>query len=162
METFRFLELVEKEHGFELYQAFRDEIDWIIGGKDGTYWFIIMKDQSVKETYVGTLKDGVWTDRRIKGKGKRKSTKEMPAESTIKRIEKRAYFMQDAEWVKDRDPRFVEDAHPHYHYVYGIGDKALDVSKAYGVSIGYSDLADLSAGFRLRYLYTGDEVGIPK
>ena len=32
--------------------------------------------------------------------------------------------------------RFME-LHPHYHYVYGIGDKALDVSEKYGVSIGY-------------------------
>ena len=85
----------------------------------------------------------------------------MPAGSTIKRIEERAYFMQDAEWVTDRTPRTVEDAHPHYHYTYGIGDKALDVSEAYGVSIAYSDLKDPAAGFHLRYLYTGEEVEIP-
>ena len=161
MDNYRFLELVEKEKGFEFYQAFRDEVDWIIGGKDDTVWFAVMEDQSVKETYIGILKDGVWTDRRIKGKGKRKSVKEMPAGSTIKRVEKRAYFMQDEAWVKDRKPRLIEDAHPHYHYVYGIGDKALDVSEAYGVSIAYSDLKDPEAGYHLRYLYTGEEVEIP-
>lgn len=161
MDNYRFLELVEKEKGFEFYQAFRDEMDWIIGGKDDTVWFAVMEDQSVKETYIGILKDGVWTDRRIKGKGKRKSVKEMPAGSTIKRVEKRAYFKQDEAWVKDRKPRFIEDAHPHYHYVYGIGDKALDVSEAYGVSISYSDLKDPEAGYHLRYLYTGEEVEIP-
>ncbi len=161
MKNCRFQGLVEKEQGFEFCQAFRDEVDWIIGGKGDTFWFIIMKDQAVKETFIGTLKDGVWTDRRIKGKGKRKSTKEMPAGSTVRRIEKRAYFMQDAEWVKDRKPRLIEDACPHYHYVYGIGDKALDVLEAHGVSIGYSDLADLSAGFHLRFLYTGEEVEMP-
>ena len=161
MENYRFLELAEKENGFEFYQAFRDEVDWIIGGKNGTFWFAVSKDQSVKETYIGKLKDGVWTDCRIKGKGKKRDVKEMPAGSTIQRIEERAYFMQDAEWVRDRKPRLVEDAHPHYHYVYGIGDKALDVSEAYGVSIGYSDMKDLSAGFHLRYLYTGKEVEIP-
>ena len=161
MESYRFMELVEKEKGFEYYQAFRDEVDWIIGGKDGTYWFSVLKDQSVKETYIGTLKDGVWADRKVKGKGKKKTVTEMPAESTIKRIEERAFFMQDAEWVKGRKPRLVQDAHPHYHYVYGIGDKALDVSEDFGVSIAYSDLKDLSAGFRLRYLYTGEEVDIP-
>ena len=161
MENYRFMELVEKENGFEFYQAFRDEIDWIIGGKDDTCWFTVMKDQSVKETYVGTLKDGVWTDRLIKGKGKKRTEKEMPAGSTIKRIEKRAYFMQDEPWVKDRKPRLIEDSHPHYHYVYGMGDKALDVSEAYGVSIAYSDIKDLSAGYHLRYLYTGEEVEKP-
>lgn len=78
MENYRFLELAEKENGFEFYQAFRDEIDWIIGAKGDTCWFVVMQDQSVKETYIGTRKDGVWTDRRIKGKGKRKTEKEMP------------------------------------------------------------------------------------
>ena len=162
MEKYRFLELVKNEKGFEFYQAFRDEVDWIIGGKDNRVWFTVMKEQSVKETCIGTLKDGVWSDQKITGRGKRKSVKEMPAGSTIRRVEERAYFMQDAEWVTGRKPRLVEDAHPHYHYVYGIGDKALDVSAAYGISIAYSDLKDLAAGFHLRYLYTGDEVESPE
>lgn len=162
MGNYRFVELAEKENGFEFCQAFRDEVDWLIGGKGDTYWFAVLKDQSVAETYIGTLKDGVWTDRRVKGKGKKKSEKDMPAGSTIKRIEERAYFMQDEDWVKNRKPRLVEDAHPHFHYVYGIGDKALDVSEAYGVSIGYSDIKDLPSGFHLRYLYTGEDVDIPE
>ncbi|MBR7046335.1 MAG: hypothetical protein IKI23_11860, partial [Lachnospiraceae bacterium] len=130
--------------------------------KGDTYWFVIMQDQSVKETYIGTVKDGVWTDRLIKGKGKKKTVKEMPAGSTIRRIEERAFFMQEEDRVKNRKPRTVQDAHPHYHYVYGFGDRALDVSEAYGVSIGYSDLKDPSAGFHLRYLYTGEEVESPE
>ncbi len=162
MENYRFIELVEKEKGFEFYQAFRDETDWVMGGKGDTCWFTVLKDQSVKETCIGTLKDGVWTDRMIKGKGKNRSVKEMPAGSTIARIEERAYFMQEAEWVSDRKPRLIEDAHPHYHYVYGMGDKALDVSEAYSVSIAYSDLNDPAAGFHLRYLYTGNEVESPE
>ena len=162
MESCRFLKLAEQEKGFEFYQAFRDEVDWVIGGRDDTCWFMVLKDQSVKEIYIGTLKDGVWTDRKIKGKGKKKNITEMPAGSTIQRIEERAYFMQDADWVRNRKPRLVEDAHPHYHYVYGMGDKALDISEAYGVSIAYSDLKDPSAGFHLRYLYTGEEVDIPE
>ena len=162
MDNYRFTELVEKEQGFEFYQAFRDEVDWIIGGKDGCYWFSIMKDGSIKETYIGKLKDGVWTDCRIKGKGKKKTVKEMPAGSTIRRIEERAYFMQDQDWVSGRKPRLIEDVHPHYHYVYGLGDKALDVSAAYGVSIAYSDLKDVPAGYRLRYLYTGKDVESPE
>lgn len=161
MENYRFTELVEKEKGFEFYQAFREEVDWIIGGKGDTFWFSVLKDQYVKETYMGTLKEGVWSDCLIKGKGKKKTVKEMPAGSTIRRIEERAYFMQEEDWVKNRKPRLVEDAHPHYHYVYGFGDRALDVSEAYGVSIGYSDLKDLSAGFHLRYLYTGEDVKSP-
>ncbi len=162
MENSRFMELVKKENGFEFYQAFRDEVDRIIGGRDDTCWFVVMKDRSVKETYIGKLKDGVWSDCLIKGKGKKKNTEEMPSGSTIKRIEERAYYMQDAPWVKDRKPKLVEDGHPHYHYVYGMGDKALNVSEAYGVSIAYSDIKDLSAGYHLRYLYTGEEVESPE
>ncbi len=44
MENYRFMELVEREKGFEFYQAFRDEVDWIIGGYHNTYWFVVMKD----------------------------------------------------------------------------------------------------------------------
>ncbi len=161
MENSRFWELVEKEQGFEFCQAFREETDWVMGGRDDTCWFMILKDQSVREIYVGTLRDGVWSDRRIRGKGKRATVKEMPSGSTLKRIEERAFFMQDAEWVTGRKPRLVEDAHPHYHYTYGFGDKALDVSEACGVSIGYSDLKDPEAGFHLRFLYTGKEVESP-
>ena len=86
----------------------------------------------------------------------------MPAGSTIRRIEERTYFMQDEASVRDRKPRLITDAHPNYHYVYGIVDKVLDISEAYGVSIGYSDIKDPSAGFHLRYLYTGKEVESPE
>ena len=161
MENYRFMELAEREKGFEFYQAFRKEIDWIIGGKDNTFWFAVMEDQSVKETYIGTIKDGVWTDCLVKGKGKKRTVKEMPAGSTIMKIEERAYFMQNEDWVANRKPRLIEDAHPHYHYVYGFGDKALDVSEAYGISIAYSDISDVAAGYHLRYLYTGEEVEAP-
>ena len=162
MKNYRFIELVKQENGFEFCQAFRDELDRVIGGREDTYWFTVLQDQSVKETYIGTLKDGVWTDRRVKGKGKKKTVQEMPAGSTIRRIEKHTYLMQGEAWVRDRKPRLITDAHPHYHYVYGIGDKALDISEAYGVSIGYSDIKDPSAGFHLRFLYTGKEVEIPE
>ena len=162
MEKYRFSELVRKEKGFEFCQAFRDEVDWVIGGKNDTYWFAVLKDQAVKEIYIATFKDGVWTDRKIKGKGKRKHVKEMPSGSTIEHIEERAYFMQDAEWVRNRKPRLVTDAHPHFHYVYGFGDKALDISEAYGISIAYSDIKELSAGFHLRYVSTGDQVEVPE
>ena len=162
MEKYRFMELADREKGFEFYQAFRDEVDWVIGGKDDTYWFTILNDQSVKETYVGKYKDGVWTDQRIKGKGKKRTVESMPSESTVKRIEERAYFMQDEAWIKDRKPRLIEDSHPRYHYTYGIGDKALDVSEKYGVSIAFSDISDPSAAYHLRYLYTGEDVEIPE
>jgi hypothetical protein len=162
MKRCRFTDLAQKENGFEFCQAFREELDWVIGGKDDTFWFSVLQDQAVKEIYIGKIKDGVWMDCRIKGKGKKKTVTEMPAGSTIKRIEERAYFMQEEDWVRDRKPRLITDAHPHFHFVYGFGDRALDVSEAYGVSIGYSDLKDPAAGFHLRYVSTGKEVTIPE
>ena len=85
----------------------------------------------------------------------------LPAGSTIKRIAEKAYLMQDETWVTRRTPKPIEDAHPHYHYVYGFGDKGLDVSVQYGVTIAYSDIEDADAGFHLRYLYIGNDVDLP-
>ena len=85
----------------------------------------------------------------------------MPSGSTIRRIAEKAYLMQNEAWVTRRTPKPVEDAHPHYHYTYGFGDRGLDVSVQYGVTIAYSDIRDEDAGFHLRYLYTGDDVDLP-
>ena len=68
--------------------------------------------------------------------------------------------MQDQAWVQKRKPSVIQDSHPHFHYVYGFGDKALDVSEQYGVTIAYSDIKDVAAGFHLRYLWTGDDVEV--
>ena len=73
-------------------------------------------------------------------------------------ITENAYLMQDEKWVRDRKPRVIEDAHPHFHYTYGFGEKGLDVSEQYGVTIGYSDIHDVPAGFHLRDLRTGADV----
>ena len=42
MADYRFVQLVKKEKGFEFYQAFRDEVDWVIGGRGDTYWFVVL------------------------------------------------------------------------------------------------------------------------
>ena len=54
MKTYRFLELVEKEKGFEFYQAFRDEVDWVIGGKGDTYC-LLRKPISARSRTVSGL-----------------------------------------------------------------------------------------------------------
>lgn len=158
MAEYRFMKLVEENDGFEFCQAYRDEVDHILGGKGNTFWFVVMKNGKTRESCVGKLVDGVWEDTVEKGSGKTKKTKTMAPGYTIKRIEKAAYFMQNEPWVKDRKPKVIEDGCPHFHYTYGFGDKALDVSKDYGVTIAYSDLSDVPAGFHLRTLYTGNDV----
>ena len=161
MSTERFLKLVEECGGFEFFHAYRDDVDHIMGGKENVCWYVISKEGSVKESWIGTFEGGTWRDVHIKGSGKRKKTEDVPAGSTIRHIAKEAYLGQEQDWVKKRKPSLVKDSHPHYHYVYGFGDKALDVSEEYGVTIGYSDLKDVPAGFHLRDLSTGKEVEMP-
>ena len=161
MSEERFMKLVQENDGFEFYQAYRDDVDHILGGKGDTFWYVIMKNGKVKESYTGKYSDGTWEDTCTKGSGASAKTTAMPSRSTIKKIVEKAYLMQDETWVTRRTPKPIEDNHPHYHYVYGFGDKALDVSVQYGVTIAFSDIKDVDAGFHLRYLYTGDEVEEP-
>jgi len=155
MSEERFINLVEENNGFEFYQAYRDDVDYVIGGKGDTFWFVKMKNQKAVETYIGKYNNGTWEDSYIKGNG---SPVSKPSGTAIKLITENAYLAQDEEWVKRRTPKPIEDSHPHYHYVYGFGDKAVDVSVQYGVTIGFSDIKNVGAGFRLRYLYTGEDV----
>ena len=157
MSEERFIKLVQENGGFEFYQAFREDVDHVLGGKGNVYWYSVIKKGKVMESYVGKLQGDAWEDTYTKGS----KTKAMPSGSTIRRIAENAYFMQEEKWVRDRKPKLVEDSHPHYHYVYGFGDKGLDISGQYGVTIGYSDIKDPSSGFHLRYIYVGDEVELP-
>ncbi len=161
MSEERLIKLVEEYDGFEYCQAYRNDVDHILGGKGNTYWYIIMKKGKITESYIGKNNGGAWEDVCVTGSGAGKKTKAMPSGSTIRRIVEKAYLMQNENWVTRRTPKPVEDAHPHYHYVYGFGDKGLDVSVQYGVTIAYSDLKDADAGFHLRFLSTGSDVNLP-
>lgn len=158
----RFLQLIERCGGFELVLGYRDEEDHYLGGRGNTVWYVVRKDGKQTEARIGTLENGAWSDRIVKGSGKRRSEKEAPAGSTVKRIAEKAYLAQGEAWVVGRKPRLIEDAHPHYHYTYGFGDKALDVSEAYGVTIRYSDIRDAAAGFHERDVLTGADVEPPE
>lgn len=157
----RFIKLVKENGGFEYYQAYRNDVDHILGGKGDTYWYVVMKKGKVTESYIGKYAGGVWEDVFIKGSGDGKKAKAMPSGSTIRKIAEKAYLCQNETWVTRRTPKPIEDAHPHYHYVYGFGDKALDVSVQYGVTIAYNDIKDADTSFHLRYLYIGNDVDLP-
>ena len=161
MSEDRFIQLVQDNDGFEYYQAYCGDVDHILGGKGNTYWYVIMKKGKVTESYIGKNNGGAWEDICIKGTGANKKTKTMPSGSTIKKIAEKAYLCQNESWVSRRTPKPIEDAHPHYHYVYGFGDKGLDVSVQYGVTIAYNDIKDIDASFHLRYLYLGNDVDLP-
>lgn len=161
MSSERFMELVRENDGFEIVHAYQDFEDHVLGGKGNTFWYTILKKDKVKESFLGVFEDGVWKDTHIKGSGARQKTEDLEPGETIQRIAEMAYWKQEEKWVKDRKGTLVEDSHPHKHYVFGFGDRALDVSEQYGVTIGFSDIKDTTASFRLRYLWTGEEVKQP-
>ena len=37
MSAERFMQLVVENHGFEFVQAYKDDVDLFLGGKDGTF-----------------------------------------------------------------------------------------------------------------------------
>lgn len=44
MSEEKFLKLVEDCRGFEFYQAYRGDVDHVLGGKDDTCWYVIMDE----------------------------------------------------------------------------------------------------------------------
>ena len=162
MSTEQFISLVEENDGFEFCQAYRDDEDHFIGGKNNTYWYVICKKSKIKESYIATHNNGKWKDTCTKVRGGKKSMKDLPEGSIIKMIAEKAYLLQDQNWVINRKGRLIEDSHPHYHYTYGFGEKALDISEKYGVTIAYSDINDVSSGFHLRDLIVGPDVELPE
>ena len=163
MSEEKFVRLVNENQGFELVQAYKDDVDLFLGGKDGTFWYVVTKKGKTKESYIAAYAGGAWKDQMIKGNGPAKSVKDIAGGTTIRKIAEKAYLAQDEEWVQRRlgKARVIEEHHPHYHYVYGFGDKAVDVSAQYGVTIGYSDLKDEAAGLHLRSLAVGEDVEMP-
>ncbi len=107
MSAESFMKLVEKHRGFEFYQACRDDIDHVIGGKGDTFWYTVMKKNKVIESYIGVYRDGTCGDTYKKGSGEPTA---MPSGTTIARIAEKAYFMQEENWVKDRKGHLIEDS----------------------------------------------------
>ena len=155
-----FMKLVQQYQGFEIVHAYRDDVDHYLGGKNDHYWYVIMKNGKIRESYAAFFKDGIWKDQYITGEGSKRKVKEADSGITIKKIAAEAYLAQDENWVKDKKGTLIEEEQPRIHYVKGFGDKALDVSKQYGVSIAFNDLDDNAGAFHVRFINTGDEVNI--
>ena len=64
----RFIKLVEDNGGFEYYQAYRNDVDLILGGKGDTFWYVVTKKGKVTESYIGKYAGGVWEDVYVKGR----------------------------------------------------------------------------------------------
>ena len=90
----KFRQLVEEFGGFEFYQAYRGDVDHILGGKGDTFWYTVMKKGKVTESYIGELAGGIWSDKYIKISGSTKKEKVMPAGSTIRLIAERRIWLK--------------------------------------------------------------------
>lgn len=161
MSEDRFVKLVEEHQGFELVLGFRDWEDRYMGGKGDTFWYIVRKDEKLKEFYKAKYRGGEWEDVRITGNGSKKKEVSVAPGTTIRRIEKDAFYGQNEAWVKGKKARVIATGHPHRHYSKGFGEKGLDVSETYGVTISYSNVNDLPAGFHMRNVFAGKNVEIP-
>lgn len=161
MSAEKFMELVEENDGFELVLGYRDWEDRYMGGKGDIYWYIVRKDEKLKEFYSATYKDGKWQDVRITGKGSKRKEVSVTSGATIRRIAENAFYGQNEAWVKGKKAKVIDTGHPHKHFSKGFGEKGLDVSEAYGVTITYSDINNLSVGFHMRNVFTGSGVEIP-
>ncbi len=154
------MDLVGSNGGFEIVLGYKDWEDHCIGGKNGKFWYLIMKDSKPVKCWIGEYSGGAWKDMLYKGKNKTGSS--VAPGTTAKLIAEKAYLCQDERWVAGKTKKVIEERHPHYHYVYGFGDKALDVSAVYGVSIAFSDIADADTGFRFRDIFVGNDVEYPE
>lgn len=162
MENNPFLKTVEKLDGFELTLGFREDEDHFLGGSENKVWYCVQKGRRM-EYRIGTLSDGIWTDRYFIKKGKDLLVSEAESGSTMEMILNRAYFGQDFIQAEGRAPvHIVNSGLKLSHYVYRFGELAYDVSEDYGVTVSYSNLKDEKAGYRTRNIKTGKSVKPPK
>lgn len=155
-----FLNLIEQYGGFEYAIGFRGDEDHFLGGTGNKVWYVIQKPRSA-EYWLGELKDGVWTDRHIL---KKKTAKEEPAApgSTLAKIAERAYFKQAELEASGRKPAMTEQyGHRLRHYAFSFGARAYRILDEFGVTAGYSNIDDETAGWRLRDVRTGEDVTPP-
>ena len=156
-----FMNLVKENDGFEFVIGFRDFVDHRIGGQDNKYWYYIDYNGKKAEYYVGTYEDGLWKDVFYKKKGNKFESKTVDSETTIKMIVDRAYFYQDK--IAGKKPQEVEKhGFMCNHYMFGFGDKAVEIVKDYGVTVDFNDISDNDSAYHLRDILLGKDVEKPK
>ena len=160
MDNKTFIDLVNEYDGFELVIGFRDDVDHYIGGKDNKVWYQVTKGSN-SEYYVGTLENGVWTDKFYKAKKhKVVSSETVESGTTISKVEERAFFYRDK--IGTKKPQRVEKEEDTYlHYVFGFGERAWEVSEKYGVTTFFSDINKEDEGYHLRDIVIGSDVEKP-
>ena len=161
MNNNSFIDLVEKNNGFELVIGYRNDIDHYIGGLKNKYWYQIKKGNKNKY-YIGTYNNGTWEDKYYEAKGNNiESVQNIEPRTTINKIEERAFYYQDK--INNKKPiEIAKEEDTYLHYVYGLGDKAWEVSKKYGVTTFYSNINNEEENYHLRNIFIGSDVEKPK
>lgn len=158
----KFLELVQTNKGFEITLGFCDDIDHFIGGTGDTIWYYI-QNKSKTEFWMAKQKDGVWSDKHYRKKGKSFVAEDAESGYTISKIVERLYFGHDFIAKDGRKPSVVEKHGLMVdHYTYRFGELAYEISRDYGVTVSHSNINDLSVGYYARTVKTGADVKAPK
>ena len=157
-----FLQLVEENGGFEFCIGLRDWEDHLIGGKGGKVWYLVAKDQKPQRYWLGVLENGEWSDEVYEKKGGKFVGRRVDPGTTISKVVECAYLGKDRIDSRKSKPREIEkDGHPCYHYDFGFGEVAYDVSTQFGITTAYSNINDVDAGYHLRDILTGNDVEPP-
>lgn len=160
MNAEAFMELVKNQGGFEFVIGFPEDVDHYIGGQGNKYWYLISRGKK-QEYYVGTYANGAWSDKFYTKKGDTLSEKSVASGTTIAKIVERAYYYQEK--TVNRKPSEVEkNGYACYHYSFGFGESACDISKDYGVTIGFNDINKSETAYHLRDITVGSEVEKPR
>lgn len=156
-----FRNLVREKSGFAMVLGYIDWVDHCIGGIDDRVWYSIT-DGKRTDFYLASYENGTWHDELVEdAQGKPKITK-IADGTTIGMIVYRSYFGQAMIKVDGRKGMAVTDAGlPCIRYNYSFGARAYDISDEFGVTVRFSDIDHVEAGYCLRNILTGNDVKCP-
>lgn len=155
-----FMNLVKDNDGFEFVIGYKNFVDHRIGGNENKYWYLIDYDGKKQEYYIGTYENGSWTDKFYIKKGNKLKSRTVESGATIKMIVERAYFYQDK--IASKKPQEVEKhGYMCNHYMFGFGEKAVEIVKEYGITVDFNDINDNDSAYHLRDILLGKNVEKP-
>lgn len=151
-----FLRLIDENVGFEFVLGFIDYEDHYIGGNSKRIWYYTKKGR--KQELWMAYRDGS-SDSHYKISGKNVTETILPPGTTLQKIIERAYWGQDVIESSSRKPEMREECgFAVHHYSFSFGETAYQISDDYNITVGYSDINDITVGYRLRDIFTSKDV----
>lgn len=158
----QFLELVEENKGFSYVLGFINDEDHFIGGTGNQVWYCTVK-KGQTDCWIGDLKGDAWSDRHVIIKKKKKAEEPAAPGTAMDMILARAYFGQDRIKADGRKPVATKIyEHECSHYAFSFGAIAYDISDEFGITVSFSNVDDITVGFKIRDISAGEEVRFPK